>query len=75
MITLIITLVMAAIVLAIALAVSLKGGGHDMDDQRHYLDKDGDHVYYNESIIEKKEFRRKHPNEEPRSFGRLFRKK
>ena len=66
---------MAAIVLAIALAVSLKSGGHDADEERRYLDKDGDHVYYNESIIEKKEFRRKHPQEEPRSWERLFRKK
>ena len=73
MITLIITLVMAAIVLAIALAVSLKSRGED--DDRRYLDKDGDHVYYNESIIEKKEFRRRHPDADTRTFERLFRKR
>lgn len=32
----------------------------DIDSQ--YLDEDGDHVYYERSLIEKKEFRRKHPD-------------
>ena len=72
MTTLIIILVMLAVVLAIALAVSLKGGA---DDDRRYRDQDGDHVYYDESLIEKKRFTRVPPKEAARTFARLFRKK
>ncbi len=62
---------MLAVVLAIALAVSLKGGRADEDD-RGYRDQDGDHLYYDKSIIEKKNFRRLHPKEAARTFARLF---
>ena len=75
MITLIIILVMLAVVLAIALAVSLKDGTAYEEDDRGYRDRDGDHVYYDESIIEKKRFRRLHPKEAARTFRRLFRRK
>ncbi len=74
MTTLIIILVMLAVVLAIALAVSLKDGTAYDDDSR-YRDKDGDHVYYDESLIEKKRFSRLHPREAARTFTRLFRRK
>ena len=75
MITLIIILVMMAAVLAIALLVSLKDGTAYDDGDRPFRDKDGDHLYYDESIIEKKEFRRLHPKEAARTFSRLFRRK
>ncbi len=65
---------MLAVVLAIALAVSLKDGTVS-DDDRPFRDKDGDHVYYDESIIEKKKFSRLHPKEAARTFARLFRHK
>ncbi|MDE6632064.1 MAG: hypothetical protein K2K23_03610 [Muribaculaceae bacterium] len=71
MITLIIILTMLAVILAIALAVSLKGGREDEDD-RPYRDQDGDHVYYDKSIIEKKRFSHLHPKEAARTFSRLF---
>ncbi len=74
MITLIIILVMLAVVLAIALAVSLKDGTAYEDD-RGFRDKDGDHVYYDKSIIEKKRFSKLHPKEAARTFARLFKKK
>ncbi|MDE6378846.1 MAG: hypothetical protein K2L11_00120 [Muribaculaceae bacterium] len=74
MITLIIILVMLAVVLAIALAVSLRGGREAGDDDRDFRDQDGNHVYYDESIIEKKRFSRLHPKEAARTFRRLFRK-
>lgn len=74
MIILIIILVMLAVVLAIALAVSLRSSRPDPIDQR-YRDKDGNHVYYNESLIEKQKFLREHPDQNPRTFDRLFRKK
>ena len=76
MITLIIILVMVMIVLAIALAVSLsgKGGGTTAYDglDRKYRNEEGDHLYYDQSIIEKKEFRRRFPHSAIRSFRNLF---
>ena len=74
MITLIIILVMLAVVLAIALAFSLKGGRETAADDRDYRDQDGNHVYYDKSIIEKKRFSRLHPKDAARTFRRLFRK-
>ncbi|MDE5813175.1 MAG: hypothetical protein K2H72_02715 [Muribaculaceae bacterium] len=74
MITLIIILVMLAAVLAIALAFSLKGGRETADEDRDYRDQDGNHVYYDKSIIEKKRFSRLHPKDAARTFRRLFRK-
>ncbi len=65
---------MLAVVLAIALAVSLKDGTAYEDD-RGFRDKDGDHVYYDKSIIEKKRFSKLHPKEAARTFARLFRRK
>ena len=75
MITLIIILVMLAVVLAIALAVSLRDGTAYDDSDRPFRDKNGDHVYYDESIIEKKRFHKLHPKEAARTFARLFRRK
>ncbi len=75
MITLIIILVMLGVVLAIALGMSLKDGTAYDDDDRRYRDKDGDHLYYDKSIIEKKRFSRLHPKEAARSFARLFKRK
>ena len=74
MITLIIILTMLAVVLAIALAVSIKEGTA-YDDDRSYRDKDGDHVYYDKSLIEKKRFSRIHPKRAVRTFTGLFRRK
>ncbi len=75
MILLIIILIMLAVVLAIALAVSLKTHSEADDSDRTYRDQNGDHVYYDKSIIEKKTFHRLHPKEAARTFSRLFRKK
>ncbi len=63
---------MLAVILAIALAVSLKTrGGTDYSDSS-YRDQNGDHVYYDQSIIEKKIFHRLHPKEAARTFSRLL---
>ncbi len=64
---------MLAVVLAIALAVSLRGNGNADDSDRSFRDQNGDHVYYDKSIIEKKVFHRLHPKEAARTFSRLFR--
>ena len=75
MITLIIILTMLAVVLAIALLVSLKDGTAYDDSDSSFRDKNGDHVYYDKSIIEKKRFSHLHPKEAARTFSRLFKKK
>lgn len=81
MITLIIILVMLAIVLAIALAVAIcNSGSHSQDDttDKEYLNEEGDHTYYERSLIEKKEYARRHPNiKDIRrfTFTKLFRKR
>lgn len=69
---------MLAIILAIALAVSLRP---TRDDDRRdtsdneYRNEEGDHLYYDESIIEKKRFHRRFPNVPGiRTFSRLFKK-
>ncbi len=72
MILLIIILIMLAVILAIALAVSLKSHGDVDDSDSTYRDQNGDHVYYDKSIIEKKNFYRLHPKEAARTFSRLL---
>ncbi|MDE7420044.1 MAG: hypothetical protein K2N35_07525 [Muribaculaceae bacterium] len=72
MISLIFILIMLAIILSISLAVSIKND-HRYDD-RDYRNNEGDHLYYDKSIIEKKVFHRLHPKEAARSIARLFRK-
>ena len=77
MITLIIILVMGAVVLGITLAVLLRNNCRMSDDDvrldTKYRDEDGDHLYYDESIIEKKEDRRRFPNVRGlRTLSRLF---
>ncbi|MDE6022164.1 MAG: hypothetical protein K2G13_01550 [Muribaculaceae bacterium] len=78
MITLIIIFVMLAIVLAIALAVSICKSGSRFQNEyqdKEYINEEGDHTYYERSLIEKKEYARRHPNiKDIRRFSRLFRK-
>lgn len=48
----------------------------DADDAGQFLDENGNHVYYNRSIIRKEEFARKNPGvKNLRSFRRLFSRK
>lgn len=49
-------------------------GGEKVDIDSQYLDEDGDHVYYERSLIKKKVFRRRNPHiTNLRSFSRLLR--
>ena len=48
---------------------------HNDDKDTDFLDEEGDHKYYDRSIIEKKNFSRRHPeisDDEVRSLRRLF---
>ncbi|MDE6022149.1 MAG: hypothetical protein K2G13_01475 [Muribaculaceae bacterium] len=46
----------------------------DFDSQ--YIDENGDHIYYERSLIEKKDFLSRYPHRKNniRKFSRLFRK-
>ncbi len=49
-------------------------GTQDYDPDAEYYDEDGDHVYYDRSRIEKKQFKKAHPEvKDVRTFRRLFR--
>ena len=66
-------IILLGILMAIAV-MTRHGKGTDID--RQYLDEDNDHIYYDRSIIEKKQFRKNNPNSgEPRTFSRLFGRK
>lgn len=70
-----ITLAVMAAALAIALVLTLRGP-KDVADERldqKYRDDDGDHLYYDESLIEKKEIKRRFPNMKLRTLKRLLR--
>lgn len=45
--------------------------GENIDSQ--YINEENDHLYYDRSLIEKKEFRKNNPDAgEPRTFRRLL---
>lgn len=59
-------------ILAIILIVIVKSSKH-IGANENFLNEEGDHLYYDRSIIEKKEFAKKHPDvKNVRSFSRLF---
>lgn len=64
-------IVVLALLIVFAVALRTKNGIKDFDSQ--YLDEAGRHKYYERSIIEKNEFRRRHPgNKGLRTFKSLF---
>ncbi|MDE5881786.1 MAG: hypothetical protein K2H60_08650 [Muribaculaceae bacterium] len=70
---LVIILLLAAVI-GIAVALRSRKGIGDFDSQ--YLDEEGNHVYYDRSLIEKREFMRRHPEEgNLRTLKRLLSKK
>lgn len=76
------TNIILLLMILLALMVLFIGFGiyfhrHHEDDclnSRPYLDSDGDHEYYDRSIIEKKEFLRRHPEAKGkiRTLSRMF---
>ena len=51
--------------------ITFKGMDGDIDSQ--YFDENGDHIYYDRSLIEKKLFRQNFPHiKDVRSISRLF---
>lgn len=63
-------------ILAIVLFLTVRLSGKKTMDDPEFLNSDGDHIYYDRSSIEKKEFMRRHSDvKNLRSFSRLFGKK
>ena len=67
----VIFLLAVMVTVAVALRSRREAEGDDP-----YLDENGNHVYYNRSIIKKEEFRRQNPGERNiRTLRRLFSRK
>jgi hypothetical protein len=68
-------LIILLLALLLTMAVFLRGKRNRVDDSQ-YLDEEGDHMYYDRSRIEKREFARNNPGvKDVRSFRRLFKGK
>lgn len=64
-------ILLLAVVLLIAGAVCRRRGLDEANEK--FLNSEGDHTYYDRSLIEKKAYRRRHPDAGGvRTFGRLF---
>ncbi len=60
-----------SLIIAMIGEISFRGKQIDIDSQ--YYDQNGDHIYYERSLIEKKEFRKRFPHiKNLRSFSRMF---
>lgn len=68
-------LIIAVVGFVIILTAFSRKDTREFDSQ--YYDEDGDHVYYDRSIKEKKEYARRHPSEvgRLRTFRNLFKGK
>lgn len=68
-ILLLIILIIALIIIGLAVT---RGDHRDLDKQ--YRDEDGDHYYYDRSLIQKKKFSRRYPEDAKslRTWRRLF---
>lgn len=65
----VIIILLAALMAAVVMLTHRRGG----DSGGEFLDGEQRHVYYDRSLIEKEEFRRKHPGVKGvRTFRRLF---
>lgn len=71
LITFIIAIVILVLLAGLAAVFSDRKVIDDIDKQ--YINEDGDHVYYDKGLIEKKQFAKMHPEvKDVRSFRRLF---
>ncbi len=47
----------------------------DVDIDSQYYNADGDHIYYERSLIEKKMFRKRYPHAEIRKLSNMFKRR
>ncbi len=66
-----------AIGILVTAAISLRNRDRINEIDRQYYDEEGNHLYYDRSLIEKEEFKRNNPAESGyvRTISRLFRKR
>lgn len=65
--------IIVLLVLLVGLAVVFSDREKNDAIDRQYINEDGDHVYYDKGLIEKKNFAKHHPEvNDVRSFRRLF---
>lgn len=68
------TLSVLFLVILVTFIIIIKTKKHLNTDNNVFLNSEGNHVYYDKSMIEKKEFMRKHPEiTDVRTIKRLFR--
>ena len=61
--------------LSVTLIAAIRGRDRKVDDSQYY-DSEGNHIYYDRSSIEKKEFSKRHPEvRDVRTFRRLLNEK
>lgn len=72
-------IIFMVIILILAILLVYSTGKHKWDGERNnepFINEDGDHEYYDHGLIEKKEFRKRHPEvNDLRTFRRLFSRK
>lgn len=71
----IIAFLIVIVLLAVLVGLAAAFSGHHAGDQtdRQFINEDGDHVYYDKGLIEKKNFAKNHPEvKDVRSFPRLL---
>lgn len=69
------TLILSVLSLIITLIGEIAFYGKDVDIDSQYYNSDGDHIYYERSLIEKKQFMRRFPNiTEIRSLSSFLRR-
>lgn len=70
-ITFILAIVLLVLLVGLAVVFADRKTNDEIDKQ--YINEDGDHTYYDRSLIEKKEFAAQHPEvKDVRSLRRLF---
>ncbi len=69
-------IIFMSIILLLAILVMIAAGGRsgsDESDNAPFINEDGDHVYYDRGLIEKKKFQKRYPEiKGVRTFRRLF---
>lgn len=70
-------IIFMTVILAILLMIAVCGRNGDGErNNAPFINGDGDHEYYDRGLIEKKEFKKRHPEvKDLRTFRRLFRRK
>ncbi len=64
---------MLSLIITVIGEIVYRGASEDIDLQ--YYDSNGDHIYYERSLIEKKMFRKRYPHAEIRKLSNMFKRR